>query len=110
MGAVNVKFVDNSQIFKSAKDSAVEKALEAIGQQAENYAKIKCPVDTGNLRNSIIHQRKGKFDEIIATDVNYAPYVEYGTRRSKAQPFLKPAATEHTAEYRQIVMEQLKNA
>ena len=45
----NVKITDNTDIFKSAKDSAVQKALEMIGLQAEMYAKAKCPVDTRNL-------------------------------------------------------------
>ncbi len=37
------------------KNNAIERAMEAIGMQAEGYAKLLCPVDTGNLRNSIGH-------------------------------------------------------
>ena len=44
----------------------------------------------------------------IGTNVEYAPYVEFGTSRQRAQPFLRPAATEHGAEYRQIIEAALK--
>ena len=44
----------------------------------------------------------------IGTNVEYAPYVELGTSRSKAQPYLKPAATEHTTVYRRILEDELK--
>ncbi len=37
------------------KNNAIERKMEAIGMQAEGYAKLLCPVDTGNLRNSIGH-------------------------------------------------------
>ena len=36
-------------------EAAKAKALETIGGKAESYAKRLCPVDTGNLRNSITH-------------------------------------------------------
>lgn len=90
------------------KNNAVERAMEAIGMQAEGYAKIACPVDTGNLRNSIGHQYADG-DEYIGTNVEYAPYVEFGTSRQKAQPFLKPAASEHAEEYKAIFQTVLKD-
>ena len=96
-------FTDNSQIVEREKDAAIERALEIIGQRAERYAKKDCPVDTGRLRNSIIHQREGKETEIIGTNVEYAPYVEYGTSRNRhPQPFIRPAALNHSDEYKQI--------
>lgn len=46
----------------------------------ENTAKELCPVDTGQLRGSISHTltNGGKTGE-IGTNVEYAPYVEFGT-------------------------------
>lgn len=35
-------------------------ALEAVGLQAEGYAQLNCPVDTGFLRNSITHAVGGQ--------------------------------------------------
>ena len=52
--------VDNRDKILQATDDGIERALEAIGQQAENYAILLCPVDTGLLRNSITHAVSGK--------------------------------------------------
>ena len=103
MNVSNVTITDNSALFINAKNEAIEKALEAIGLQAEGYAKQLCPVDTGRLRNSITHQKTGRTTEAIGTNVEYAAYVELGTQRSRAQPYLKPAAENHTNEYKEIV-------
>ena len=99
---------DNTEMVESAFDTAIGVALEKIGLLAEGYAIKKCPVDTGHLRGSITHEVD--FDEnavYIGTNVEYAPYVELGTSRQKAQPFLRPAASEHGAQYRQVLKKAL---
>lgn len=45
----------------------------------------------------------------IGTNVEYAPYVEMGTVKTKAQPFLGPSITNHISQYEQIVEQTLKN-
>lgn len=77
-------------------------ALEAIGLTAERYAKELCPVDTGRLRNSISHARDDSA-AYIGTNVEYAAYVELGTSVQKAKPYLRPAAENHSDEYKEIV-------
>lgn len=57
---MDVKITDNSDKFKSAMSKAKMAALEAIGLQAEGYAKKLCPVDTGLLHNSITHAISGQ--------------------------------------------------
>lgn len=115
----DVKLIDNSAQIKGMMEQAKARALEAIGLQAEGYAKKLCPVGTpestgkphyigGTLRNSISHATDND-SAYIGTNVEYAPYVELGTSRMKAQPYLKPAATEHSDEYRAIVEQQMKN-
>lgn len=106
---MDFNITDNSDLFKGAKDDAIARALEAIGLVAEGYAKRLCPVDTGRLRNSISHTHDEN-SAYIGTNVEYAPYVEFGTRRQKAQPYLKPAVTEHAKEYKAIVEQELKNS
>lgn len=104
---------DNTDLVKAAAKDAVMIALEAVGLQGENYAKRLCPVDTGRLRNSITHGQSTELSAYVAyigTNVEYAPYVEYGTRKTKAQPFLKPAVNNHAAEYKAIFEAYLKNA
>lgn len=66
------KFTDNSAAVLKALDAAKARALEICGEKAESYAKALCPVDTGNLRNSITHFQKDD-DEYIGTNVEYAP-------------------------------------
>lgn len=67
---------------------------EAVGI-VNGDAKNIVPVDTGNLRNSIHGSvEAGTSKEVVgkvATSTDYAPYVEFGTSRMGAQPFLWPA-------------------
>lgn len=91
---------------RTQMDEAAARALERIGLAAERYAKMKCPVDTGRLRNSITHETDP--DTVyIGTNVEYAPYVELGTHRQMAKPYLKPAMLDHTREYEKILQDEL---
>ncbi len=86
---------DIKQAFESEKKRALmESGIEVLGK-----ATLLAPVDLGNLRNSLDH-RLGNADNVfdeepdyveVGTAVHYAPHVEYGTRRMRAQPFLRPA-------------------
>lgn len=116
-----------------AKDEAVAKALETIGRVAERYAKEICPTDTSRLKNSISHETDD--DTVyVGTNVEYAPYVEFGTGKfaeggggrptpwsyqddkgnwhttngMKPQPYLKPAIENHLDEYKQYLKDELQ--
>lgn len=65
---------------------AVRKAAEAVAEEARRM----CPVDTGALRNSITVSSDGSGAEVIAGK-DYAVFVEFGTYKTAAQPFLVPA-------------------
>jgi hypothetical protein len=68
--------VDNSEDVLENLDNRIERALEAIGAQVENYAKMLCPVDTGNLRNSITHAVESSESAVyIGSATSYAAYV-----------------------------------
>lgn len=58
----------------------------------ETHAKLFVPVDTGNLRNSIQAQEESATQWVVATGVEYAEYVEFGTSRMAARPYMTPAA------------------
>lgn len=76
MSDIQVTFAsNNTKLYKQATDEAIYAALEAVGMQAENYAKGLCPVDTGNLRNSITHEVENETTVAIGTNVEYAAYV-----------------------------------
>lgn len=99
---------DNSEEVSQGIKAAINVALEKIGLLAEGYAQMKCPVDTGNLRASITHEVDTAEKAVyIGTNVEYAPYVELGTSRQKAQPYLRPAAIEHGNQYKQVLKSTL---
>lgn len=101
---------DNTEECAQGIVRAIDRALEEIGLAAEGYAKRACPVDTGNLRNSVTHAVESAEGAVyVGTNVEYAPYVEMGTRRTAAQPFLRPAATEHGSTYRGILKRNLED-
>ena len=52
---MSIEITDNSKEVSAAIEAAILRGLEKIGLVAEGYAKKLCPVDTGNLRNSITH-------------------------------------------------------
>lgn len=106
-GLVEVR-ADNREAIANAIDRALVAALEEVGLVAEGYAKRACPFDTGRLRNSITHivDEDGKC-AVIGTNVEYAPFVELGTRRQKPQPYLKPAAEDHESTYHSIFRKHL---
>lgn len=71
------------------------------GLRVESTAKQLCPVDTGRLRSSIRtttpYKRGRNLVVTVGTNVEYASYVENGTRnrdgsvRMRARPYLRPA-------------------
>lgn len=66
---------------------AAEGAVDVLGQEVAGGAQRMAPVDTGALRDSIFAEH----GRVVAT-VEYAPFVEYGTSDTDAQPFMRPAA------------------
>lgn len=106
---MEVVIKDNSEEVLKALPEQIEQALTAIGLTAESYAKELCPVDTGRLRNSITHAvESGEKAVYIGTNVEYAAFVELGTSRRKATPYLKPAIENYVDEYKRLAEEALK--
>lgn len=68
--------------------------LMRLGLLVQNNGRRFCPVDTGRLRASVQavpgEDARGPFVD-VGTNVEYGPYVEYGTEHSPAQPFMRPA-------------------
>lgn len=127
---MKIELHDHSDEVLAALQEATERALEKCGLVAEEYAKKLCPVDTGNLRNSITHE-VSENSAYIGTNAEYAPYVELGTGKyypggrptpwkyqdakgnwhwthgNPAKPFLKPAVADHKRTYRKIIRDEL---
>jgi HK97 gp10 family phage protein len=73
-----------------------EKTSQVVRKAAfdiEGQAKNRAPVDTGALKNSISTEFEDNgLTGIIAPHVEYATFVEFGTKRMSAQPYMTPAA------------------
>lgn len=71
-------------------------AVRKAAHDVEAEAKRLVPVDTGATRNSIGTDftgdgRNGTMTATIGPTTNYAPYLEFGTRRMAPRAFMGPA-------------------
>ena len=77
----------------------------------EESAVNNAPVDTGYLKGTITNkvvQNGSKIEGYVYSTAEYAPYVELGTYKIGAKPFLYPALTENQSAIRKIFNEVLK--
>lgn len=118
---IEVRIEDNSEAVLESMNEQVLAWLEAIGEDAADTAAKKAPVGTpestgipgyigGTLKNSIssavVEDEKAAY---IGTNVEYAPYQEFGTSRGiKGKHFLQFGATAHQAEYKSLLEQYLK--
>lgn len=131
---MKITLEDHSDEVYKELEASCQRALEKCGLVAEGYAKKLCPVDTGNLRNSITHTvaDNGERAAYVGTNSEYGVYVECGTgiyypggrqtpwvyqdekgdwhltHGQRAKPFIKPAVAEHGEQYKRIIEEELK--
>ena len=72
----------------------------------ERDAKRMCPVDTGRLRASLSHEIERSKDGTVGrvgTNVEYGVYVEYGTRKMSAKPYLRPALENNKGKIKRLL-------
>ena len=109
---MSVKFTSHLNEVNSELYRKMPAILEALGIEAEGNAVTEITdmkaVDTGRLRGSISHA-KDNDSAYIGTNVEYAPYVELGTYRMSARPFLRNAVSKYVNDYKKIVEEGLKS-
>lgn len=73
-------------------------------------ATLGVPVKTGALQGSInreITQKGGKIQGRIFTNIPYAVYMEYGTSRIEARPFMRPALNENAEKVKNIFSKKI---
>lgn len=131
---MQIRLEDHSAEVYKELEAACQRALEKCGLVAEGYAKKLCPVDTGNLRNSITHTvaDNGERAAYVGTNSEYGVYVECGTgiyypggrqtpwvyqdekgdwhltHGQRAKPYTKTAVADHSAQYNRIIEQELK--
>jgi HK97 gp10 family phage protein len=80
--------------FDSLASGAAGKARMVVAQAAleiEGLAKQFAPVDTGFMRNAITAEQEDEMAWTVTSAAFYSVYVEFGTSRMDAQPFMIPA-------------------
>ena len=108
---ISVKMVDNKEeVLAEAKDKFYA-WLEAIGEDAASTSANFAPVDTGRLKNSISSAVVESENCVyIGTNVEYAPYQEFGTSRGIAgKHFIQFGCTAHQEEYKDMLEQQLRS-
>lgn len=85
------KVIWNTKPLISETERKLRKILTLMAIKVQNDAKHLCPVDTGNLRRSITKDVVSSTKALVGTNVEYAAHVEYGTKKSKGKPYLRPA-------------------
>lgn len=81
------RFIENKANLERFLDQIELKMV----QEVEKRAKELVPVDSGKLKRSIGLQKVSKDLWQVFADTSYALYVELGTSKKRARPFLRPA-------------------
>lgn len=109
---------------------ALKRGVSEVGTNVEMSAKIFCPVDTGTLRRSIqteVVEDGPKISAFIGPQVDYGPYVEFGTGERGAsspeagpgpyrsdwagmtpQPYMRPALEEHSRTAPEVIADEIR--
>jgi len=103
---IEAKFKENPK-WEKILNNAIEIGLEKTLIRAKNKAKKNAPFDTGKLKNNNFHERRG-FTGIVYNTMEYAPYVEYGTKRMKAQPFMRKVLYDNYDSLMSIINNELR--
>lgn len=106
---VKVERTHNIDNLSEAIKKAVQQGIKKGALLVERDAKIACPVDTGNLRASIT-TTQGDMEAEVGTNVEYAEYVEMGTSKKAARPYLYPALVNNRANIEKLIQNEIKNA
>lgn len=81
-----------NSILKNIKSNK-EAALTQVGERTVKRAKELAAVDSGEMRDKINYEiDRGVL--YIKADANHSGFVEYGTSKMAAQPFMTPAIRE----------------
>ncbi|MGL5057523.1 MAG: HK97 gp10 family phage protein [Fusobacteriaceae bacterium] len=67
----------------------VNKVTNTIGSSLKGHIVKLVPVDTGELRTSLVFRSTGNYEVTVGTTKEYAGHVNYGTRRRGGVYFLE---------------------
>lgn len=120
MAGIEVTLTSNKDEILDALGEQMGQAMIAIGMAAESNAKTEITkavydtpekgyIRTGRLRNSITYGVDTAEPAVyIGTNVEYGPFVELGTSKMAARPFLKPAVENYGEQYKDLLEQAMK--
>ena len=98
-----------ARIHAALDTAAAEQVVKAYAAKLQQEAMRKAPVDTGNLKRSImLNIAEDGMEATVTATAEYAAYVEYGTRFMNAQPYMKPAAEMIRPEFQEAMKHAVK--
>jgi len=86
---------NNVAAYTARVEAGVAAAVAAAVADIDKWSQKLVPVDTGELRGSVRTEQSsivGKHEGKVHYETSYAMFVELGTRKMAAQPYLIPAA------------------
>lgn len=89
----NFELTWNGPALVDALFAALEDAFSQLSDLALEYMQRIVPVDTGRLRDSCfvtVTENGGRIQVIVGADTPYAVYIELGTYRRAATPYIRP--------------------
>lgn len=72
-------------------EEAISAALKNNAEEIKRNAISKAPKDTGFMKSNINTSYPANTKAEIKSAATYSGYVEYGTRKMAAQPFMRPS-------------------
>jgi HK97 gp10 family phage protein len=81
-----------SKLQKDTVKEPVDEGIKKITLWTHRTAMQSTPVDTGRLRASVTSQRLGEMGK-VGTNVQYAQFVEYGTKHMEPRHVVEGSAT-----------------
>jgi len=105
--------VRNLETLKKDIEEGTRKAAMRAAFEIEGEAVSRVPVNTGRLKASIGTNEAGNIIEVGSgvrggSEVEYAHFVEFGTRNMAAQPYLQPAVETIRSKYPNMVIDDVK--
>lgn len=92
MAVSTVEMIERQPVMKTVTDIVGRKLLTVFCDTMRNTAKELTPIKTGNNMRSIFMRQVEFLTFEVGTASNYGAYLELGTSRMKARPYMAPAA------------------
>lgn len=95
---------------QAALQNKVVGKMQETGNKMVGYARSIVPIRTGFLRDSIYAQMIETMALEFGAKAPYAIFVEMGTYRMAARPFIRPAAETYTPEFLSAITSTIMEA